>query len=211
MGAIEKLQALADKIRTIEKDKVTIGVDSSSLDKLYKAITKLTSDISELFKNTSSASQAELNNMWKTIAASANRLSPVFEELKDTGVTAFVELADEAKNTLSSLDNYSTAPLMQEFDSLKTTVGDTFSDLSGVIKSALKEGINEAKQEIDNIAIALRSLENIDLSGFSKKFVEMMQAVAEQSIRAVDSISDRLDALNGKTVTVTVKVVENKG
>jgi len=211
MGAIEKLQALADKIRTIEKDKVTIGVDSSSLDKLYKAITKLTSDISELFKNTSSASQAELNNMWKTIAASANRLSPVFEELKDTGVTAFVELADEAKNTLSSLDNYSTAPLMQEFDSLKTTVGDTFSDLSGVIKSALKEGINEAKQEIDNIAIALRSLENIDLSGFSKKFVEMMQAVAEQSIRAVDSISDRLDALNGKTVTVTVKVVEKKG
>lgn len=198
MGAIEKLQALADKIRTIEKDKVTIGVDSSSLDKLYKAITKLTSDISELFKNTSSASQAELNNMWKTIAASANRLSPVFEELKDTGVTAFVELADEAKNTLSSLDNYSTAPLMQEFDSLKTTVGDTFSDLSGVIKSALKEGINEAKQEID-------------LSGFSKKFVEMMQAVAEQSIRAVDSISDRLDALNGKTVTVTVKVVEKKG
>ena len=211
MGAIEKLQALADKIRTIEKDKVTIGVDSSSLDKLYKAITKLTSDISELFKNTSSASQAELNNMWKTIAASANRLSPVFEELKDTGVTAFVELADEAKNTLSSLDNYSTAPLMQEFESLKTTVGDTFSDLSGVIKSALKEGINEAKQEIDNIAIALRSLENIDLSGFSKKFVEMMQAVAEQSIRAVDSISDRLDALNGKTVTVTVKVVEKKG
>lgn len=211
MGAIEKLQALADKIRTIEKDKVTIGVDSSSLDKLYKAITKLTSDISELFKNTSSASQAELNNMWKTIAASANRLSPVFEELKDTGVTAFVELADEAKNTLSSLDNYSTAPLMQEFDSLKTTVGDTFSDLSGVIKSALNEGIREAKQEIDNIAIALRSLENIDLSGFSKKFVEMMQAVAEQSIRAVDSISDRLDALNGKTVTVTVKVVEKKG
>ncbi|HNW47629.1 MAG TPA: hypothetical protein PKN02_09545, partial [Thermotogota bacterium] len=69
----------------------------------------------------------------------------------------------------------------------------------------------EAKQEIDNIAIALRSLENIDLSGFSKKFVEMMQAVAEQSIRAVDSISDRLDALNGKTVTVTVKVVEKKG
>jgi len=117
----------------------------------------------------------------------------------------------EAQNTLSSLDDYSTAPLMQEFDSLKTTVGDTFSDLSGVIKSALKEGINEAKQEIDNIAIALRSLENIDLSGFSKKFVEMMQAVAEQSIRAVDSISDRLDALNGKTVTVTVKVVEKKG
>jgi len=188
-GVLEKLEALSKKIDSVIGKEVEISIDSSNLEKLSQGIDVICNKIGTGFAGASKEAIKSLSAINEITLAG---LKSTLEELKTSGSAEMVALAEEVENQLNELNGLSLEGLTQEFDSVKNASVESISSLQGITGE-------------------LNKLNNIDLSGLKSALEQQMKAAADAAIIEIDRIKKSLDALDGKVVTVTVRVVEKKG
>lgn len=190
MGALDLLNGLLEKIKLVEQTPVAIQVDATKLEELKTKIEETTTGIKTSFSETGTASSESLNSINEVTFV---KFQDIIRALKEFGIGQFDALATEAQTNLDKLNQVSMQGLADEVNTLTVTAGEQFSTLS------------------TKIADELAKINSMTLNGLKASIEASFRAVADAAVAQLQRIQTEMNALDGREVTVIVKIVEQKG